>query len=367
MTIALHPLLPSGSAALRPLFAPLADHLALFSVLGGHSAGHILADDDAAPRAALVWTQGRAFLAGEAEDAALRTAVAAALNGQLHEDMQRRGRPAFTLAYTPAWAPHVMALLADYYPLSGTRHAYSRDTEAPPPAAPFDGALQPVSGALLARTDLPGQAELLAEMSSERPSVTDFLMKSFGAIALRDDEIIGWCLSEYNTPDRCEFGIATAAAHRRQGVATATAAAAINQAAARGILRLGWHCWSDNAPSIATARALGFSLSAAYPVAFCYVDRQEALAVQGALALDEGEIGRALDFLAQAEARGPLPAWAIVHKARAQAALGRPAAALDLLGEAAAAGFVDFAALEADPYLAVLRSTAGWDILRGRD
>jgi RimJ/RimL family protein N-acetyltransferase len=360
----LHPLLPSGSAALRPLFAPLAEHLALESVLMGHSAGHILADDDEAPRAALVWTQGRAFLAGDAQEEALRAAVTAALAGQLRDDMARRGQPAFTLAYTPAWAPHVAALLADFYPLSGTRHAYTRDTETPPPAAPFSGALQPISGALLARSDLLGHAELLAEMSSERPSVTEFLMKSFGTIALRDEEIIGWCLSEYNTPDRCEFGIATAAAQRRQGVATATAAAAINQASARGMLRIGWHCWADNAPSIATARALGFSLAEVYPVAFAYVERQEALLVQGALALDEGEIGRGQAFLAQAEALGALPAWAIVHKARAQAALGRPAAALDLLHEAAAAGFVDFAALEADPYLASLRSTAGWAILR---
>lgn len=88
---------------------------------------------------------------------------------------------------------------------------------------------------------------------------------SFGVCPVTADALVGWCLSEYNTGDRCEVGIATLPPHGGQGLATATGAAFVQQALARGITRIGWHCHAENRPSWATALKIGFTKVADYP------------------------------------------------------------------------------------------------------
>ena len=78
---------------------------------------------------------------------------------------------------------------------------------------------------LLAERHLGNMDDLVKEMHSERPSVQDFLAKSFGYCVLYNDTLVGWCMSEYNTGSRCEIGIETVAGYRRRGIATLTASA----------------------------------------------------------------------------------------------------------------------------------------------
>lgn len=63
---------------------------------------------------------------------------------------------------------------------------------------------------------------------------------------------------EYNTGNRCELGIETAVPFRRRGLATLLATATIRHALAQGVADIGWVCWADNRPSVATALKLGF-------------------------------------------------------------------------------------------------------------
>ena len=54
-------------------------------------------------------------------------------------------------------------------------------------------------------------------MCSERASVDEFLGRSVGVYIVRrdptaGDELVSWCLSEYNHGGRCEIGIETAEA-----------------------------------------------------------------------------------------------------------------------------------------------------------
>ena len=114
------------------------------------------------------------------------------------------------------------------------------------PLAPVDAALPgsppppPPPGQELAGLD-----DLREEMVSERVSVADFLARSFGLALLHGDELVGWCLSEYNTATRCEVGIGVAEGHRRQGLATCMARTFGQLARQRGIEHIGWHCWRE--------------------------------------------------------------------------------------------------------------------------
>jgi RimJ/RimL family protein N-acetyltransferase len=251
----------------RAIYAPLDHNLALESIIRGLTPATIHVDDPRSPRAALTWFKSRAWLAGNPE-----TADAAPLGALLEgyaERLRSRGAAAYVLHHTPeAWEERLDELLG---PLSRRRarrlyyrlDASTRTWEA---KAPEGYALAPVDGELLGRTGLRNLDAVRREMVSERPSVQDFLERSLGFCAIRDDEIASWCMTEYNAGSRCELGIATAEGHRRMGLATLTGSATIARALQLGFNEVGWHCWAENAPSISTAEALGFSLGGEHTV-----------------------------------------------------------------------------------------------------
>ena len=104
------------------------------------------------------------------------------------------------------------------------------------------------------------------EMVSERPSVEDFLQRSFGVCLLHDGAVVGFCLSEYNWAGRCEVGVWTAEAHRQRGLGKLMSLALVEQAMQRGYTEVGWHCWANNLPSAALACSAGFALQRDYLV-----------------------------------------------------------------------------------------------------
>lgn len=113
--------------------------------------------------------------------------------------------------------------------------------------------LHPVDSELLVKNYLENLEDLIKEMRSERWSIRDFLEKSFGYCVIRDEEIVGWYLSEYNVGHRYELGIATVDGYGCRGIATLIGTAVIRHALSRGVNEIGWHCWADSEPSIATA------------------------------------------------------------------------------------------------------------------
>jgi RimJ/RimL family protein N-acetyltransferase len=128
--------------------------------------------------------------------------------------------------------------------------------------------LRPVDSALLAETHLDHLDALKEELVSECPSVDFFLAHRFGVCLVSAGELAAWCLAEHNVGDRCEVGIETQPSYRQRGFATITASALVETAAARGITRVGWHCYERNQASIATALKVGFQETGAYPVYF---------------------------------------------------------------------------------------------------
>ena len=269
---------PVISDLVRPLFAPISYNLAIDSILSGLSPGDIYVDNTNYPRLAVTRTSSRIFLAGQPQEA-----FASALN---HHFLRRiylyaasTGLEFYTLHYTPGWQEQIEYFLGSVHPMRGARLFFSLATDTWVRDSPtIEGyEIQPVDPALLARTDLRNIDGVEEEMQSERSTIGDFLYRSFGYCAIKDGAIVAWCMSEYNFDDRCEIGIWTDENHRRRGLAVVMATAVIDQAIAEGISTIGWHCWAGNAPSIATARKLGFTLAISYPVYFAYVDQQLSL------------------------------------------------------------------------------------------
>lgn len=265
---------PVDYPAIVPLFRGMAHHLAAVAALDGSVPAEVYADDSAAPYVALVSVNyRRLYLAARGPVANLRDGIRAVLVEAIYPQARAAGADAFSLAYTPAaWGAALDGGLppgqaSGRPPIHTLRHSYELRTLSlvQHRSLPLGFTLRHADRGLLADERVAGLAALREEMCSERTSVEDFLAHSFGLCPVHEDgALAGWCLSEYNTGDRCEVGIASLPPYQRLGLATAMGMAFVDLAAARGVARIGWHCHAGNAASIATARRIGFEKTDEY-------------------------------------------------------------------------------------------------------
>jgi GNAT superfamily N-acetyltransferase len=257
------------SNKLHSIFDPQDFNLAIPSILSGNTPGLLYADDPQQPSIALAWFKDRLFLAGSPAGESLDQSLARVLCGEMLMQARQEGLTAFILQFAdPTWEAHLEAILPCLQPLPVVRQYYACHKLSQPwqPLLPPGYQLRPVDAALLDTPDLSGLDALRMEMVSERPSVEDFLLRSFGVCLLHDETIVGFCLSEYNFSGRCEVGVWTAEAHRQRGLGKLMSLALVEQALQRSYTEVGWHCWADNRPSAALALSAGFVLQRDYPV-----------------------------------------------------------------------------------------------------
>jgi len=105
-----------------------------------------------------------------------------------------------------------------------------------------------------------GKQALFEEMRLERGSPDGFLKHSFGIAAFHDNELAGWCLSEYNHDTRCAVGITTMSSFRRMGIAKSMTLGFLNLAVKQKVETVLWHCYKSNLSSARTAQYAGFHL-----------------------------------------------------------------------------------------------------------
>jgi hypothetical protein len=189
--------------SVRSLFTPLTHYLTGDAILAGLTPGRVFADDPDAPQTAVAWYGHRAFVVGRADEQA-RQQMAAWWQGVVLHEKTRSGLGGLVLHVERAWSHHITAVCTPPELQVNCRHAYRLDARDDNWAVelPAGFRLRPVAADLLADGRIQNMAYLTEEMVSERPSIQDFLAKSFGVCLLHENEIIGWCLSEYNCGQR---------------------------------------------------------------------------------------------------------------------------------------------------------------------
>ncbi len=253
----------------KPLFAPLGNFLTIASIFAGNTPGHVYVDEVPGVKTAVSFFSHRLFLSGGGCD---DTAVHLNLKQLLHDVVipttKAHRKDAIIIHPTPDWIPHLPGILEAFAPIPAVRLYYRLDARQHTwkPHLPDSYVLRPVDAKLLADASITNLDYVMEEMVSERPSLTNFLENSFGYAVMQQNEVVGWCMSEYNTGCRCELGIETAEGHRRQGLAVGTGTAVIQHALANDIHDIGWTCWQKNHPSRATAEKLGFTCVQELPV-----------------------------------------------------------------------------------------------------
>ncbi len=273
----LYQLFPDHFHLAQPLF-DTGHHLAVAAAFSGEAPAELYVDDPRAPQAGILilWNH-RIYLAGRPTNTAFSHAFAALLHERytaLATDEEPFG---CMITYTPgSWEEVLPALFADIEAARAERQYYRLQirTPIPPPALPEGFLLRRVDEALVAESALIAHESLVEEIHSEAPSVEAFHERRFGYCLQYGQELVGWCLSEYNNSDQCELGIATKPALQRRGLATATALATIAHAQSQGITSIGWDCWKNNIASSNLAQKLGFEKVEDYPVWYCRFGKQ---------------------------------------------------------------------------------------------
>lgn len=260
---------PGQYAAARPLFHRLEHHLFLTALFEGSISGAVHVDHPRLPRAALLAYHHALCLAGEPALPGFNIALRQFLMETVIPPRLEAGWGAFLIHYEPTgWLEGLTPVCAPYHVIEASRQYYETMISDPLPAVDLPPGFQihSVTPELLA-SGMQGMELIRDEMCSERTSVEDFLAKSFGLVLTFENQVAGFCMSEYNTGSRCEIGIATFEPYQRRGLATRMTWAFMAYAQARGITQVGWHCWSSNTPSAATALKAGLRLLHTDPVA----------------------------------------------------------------------------------------------------
>lgn len=259
-------LTPGQYDRLMPLVTPLDYHLTLRSIVQGKTPARVYVDKVRRPQAAFIWKKGKAWLLGSPTSPIIDDLLYT-LESDSFPVIHVHEVDYFRLHYDERWGPVLDQVLhglkhkeypRSYYHMDAGGKKWDEDL-------PPDLKIEEIDEALLA-SEYGNIGLVRDETVSERASVEDFLENSFGYAAMKGDEIVSWCMSEYNAGDRCELGIATIEKYQRKGLATQVARAVIRHAVGQGIHDIGWHCWSDNEPSVRTALKIGFRHGLDYPV-----------------------------------------------------------------------------------------------------
>lgn len=111
-------------------------------------------------------------------------------------------------------------------------------------------------------------------------SVKNFVKRGVGFCIWHKDTIVSMCTADYVKDNRIEIGIFTDEQYRRRGFATLTASATVQFCLEHQFTWIGWHCWSDNDASCATAEAVGFTVTLEHPVYHVWYNEFDNLLVQ---------------------------------------------------------------------------------------
>jgi RimJ/RimL family protein N-acetyltransferase len=252
----------------RPLIQPVDFHLALTSILEGISPAHILVDDPTSPTNAFITYKGKAWLLGNPHNTSFHSMLIDTLPTTYYNSLKAHHATAFRLYYHPTtWEEYLPILFPNAIGPTYVYNYWEVDARTKPwnITIPQEYQMHQITKDSL-QVNLKNIDYVREETTSERLTIEEFLQHSFGYYLTHHHTIVAWCMSEYNTPTRCELGIETTPPHQQQGLAQLTASTVIHHALQHQITQIGWHCGANNLASNKTAQRLGFSKKHTYPV-----------------------------------------------------------------------------------------------------
>jgi RimJ/RimL family protein N-acetyltransferase len=327
----------------RPLFQPLTEYLLFCTgVLEGKYPGRVFVDDPAHPRTAFMITRDMwCFLAGDPHNDAFNRALNAAI---LAREVVGEGVSVLLLHCHPEdWDGQLAAVFAPRPPIAYPRRRYigrvlRYDWRAD---VPQGFTVQRADNSLLERAglEIPEDVRDVLEMCGPGD---DPAQKGFGFVAFHQGQIVAHAVVDCIVGDAGDMGLFTHEDYRRRGLATLTAAAAVEYGLAHGLNMVNWDCGEDNVGSLRTAEKLGFERERDHTLYLWSFDETRHMLGLAQRSMDEGRYRDSLDvcekMLAQQE---HVPPYAYHMMACTWAKLGHPDKAFEHLHNAVDKGWTD--------------------------
>ncbi len=264
---------------IESLFTNLSHHISINGVIDGHVPGRIFAAADRLSAVAI--TPQGILLGGNLKNESFFYDMNTVIKQDILPEYRKRDKLDYVVFYPrDIHDEKVLDIMFDgLYPMKSTRMTFSNDMSNVEIELPKG--IYAVNKELFLNSELNGLDGVIEEISEGWSSVDDFLDRGFGCVAIKDNIIIGWCLTDWVIRNECEIGIETYPEYRRQGYGHKLACGTLALAREKGIKRTGWQCWADNYGSIATAKSVGFELLSEFPVLFAWSEPLNNMLVNG--------------------------------------------------------------------------------------
>ena len=271
---------PANYEKARPLFRALEFHLSGAGVLDGNNPGQVFVDDPARPQSAFMFSPEGCYLAGDPDHDTFNHTLREALHGKQLFD-ERVDELCF-ICSVASREKQLAIMLNPWQPIKILRRHYiCRELKYDWQANISDGfAVHRLDNAILNQPGLSIPDHIKGWMQNNWGSTADFLQRGFGFVTIHNEaasaaQVVSWSLADCRSGTACEIGIRTAEPYRRRGLATITAAAAVEYALSNGFSTVGWHCSEDNLGSIGTAEKVGFERERDYCLYYVSLNGEE--------------------------------------------------------------------------------------------
>ncbi|MGD0110368.1 MAG: GNAT family N-acetyltransferase [Armatimonadota bacterium] len=279
---------PNRFAAITPLLDTMKHNLSPAAVVDGICPGRVWVDNSDSPRTALIDTPEGHFVAGGRPAGQVAASLKQLVTGTIYARGRAEDWWCFCLHYPePDWQETLAGLLGETYPVWDYQQYFILERLRLDwrEGLPAGFVVRRVDEDLLADDGLANVNRLRGYATSNFGSLAGFAANGFGFCTVYGQEIASWCMADCVSADRCEIGIHTVEKDRRRGLAARTVAATIEYCLSQGLKHIGWHCWSSNLASAATARAVGFVKALDHCGVHAWFNECDGLLVDGNLHL----------------------------------------------------------------------------------
>ncbi len=253
----------------RSLFNELEYNLITSAVIERTSPGRIYVDYVTDPRTAFMCTAEGYYLAGYENNSEFNTSLNKLIFEKIFAgDTIRKGETDVAIGFHPdSWKDKMPIIFRGRVPLTTARRHYvctELKVDHWRDHVPKGFQVQRIDEKLLRAPHLEIPEHVTGWMKTNWGSIFGFMKKGFGFCMLHDKRIVSWSIADCVSGNACEIGIHTRENYRRQGLATLTAAAAVDYSLSSGFRQVGWHCDEYNLGSIRVAEKVGFKLERKY-------------------------------------------------------------------------------------------------------
>jgi len=254
---------------IQHLFNKLSFTLCDDAVIKGIRPGKIYADSVTNPKTAFIWAKPSEFcLTGYPSNDHFNSSLQNLLDEKIMPEVLRHNIK-FSVLYcsSDVWDSKLKFLLKSQRSKKSYRwlHDFKQPTVSWKAVIPSGFHVEHIDEVLLRNKNLENINKVIDYIRFNWNSVDNYIQKGFGFCLRCEDVIVSWCISGNNVDKKCKMTIGTGEKYRNKGFASITTYVFLEHCIKGNLIPV-WHCGTENLPSLAVAKKMGFKKELLYPV-----------------------------------------------------------------------------------------------------